>query len=367
MLENKYEILFNLRYNFIYYITAFITLIFVVEFYLKNRTYTKIQYYFFAILLLVITFFFGTRGEFVGIDTPNNVKYFTGKVKINNLSDLKDIGIYFISILISKISKNIDVFLTAIAVLYIIPIHSSIKNLKLKNPLIFFFFLFSLFFFKSMGTNTIRQGLAFSIFLYGLTIYLKDKKVVAYILFAISFIFHASIIIPIVIFLAALRIKKLKWPFLIYGLCTILAIANLKANTILGQIPIVNILVEERLDTYYIDKGNYRIGFRPDFWLFNTIFTVIGYITLKNIDKFNSVFLSKNYKVFFVAYVLLSSFFFLMFSARFSDRFGFLSWMFIPLLLLPYAQSRVKISVLNTFTVFFICVFLATIFKIISS
>lgn len=365
MLENKYEILFNLRYNFIYYITAFITLIFVLECYLKNRTYTKIQYYFLAILLLVIIFFFGTRGEFVGIDTPNNVKYFTGKVKINNLSDLKDIGIYFLSILISKISKNIDVFLTFIAALYIIPFYSSIKNLKLKNPLIFFFFLFSLFFFKSMGMNTVRQGLAFSTFFLGLVFMIKDRKLHSYILFVLSFFMHASIIIPIVILLIAKRLNNIKIAYFVYGICTLLALVNFKASLVLGQIPIVNILVEERLDTYYIDTGNYRIGFRPDFWLFNSIFAVIGYITLKHIDKFNSGFLSKNYKIFFVAYVLLSSFFFLMFSASFSDRFGFLSWMFIPLLLLPYAQSRVTVGVLNTLTVFFICVFLATIFKFI--
>ena len=362
---NPDEILFNFRYNIIYYITACITLFFVAEFYFKNKAHTKIQYFILIILLGILILLFGTRGEYVGIDTVNNIKYFTGSVKINDLGELKDIGIYFLSITFAQFSQDVDYFLTLIACIYIVPLYLSFRKLDLITPLIFFLFLFSLFFFKSMGMNTVRQGLAFSIFFLGLVSMIKDRKLHSYILFVLSFFMHASIIIPIVILLIAKRLNNIKIAYFVYGICTLLALVNFKANLVLGQIPIVNILVEERLDTYYIDTGNYRIGFRPDFWLFNSIFAGIGYITLKHIDKFNSEFLSKNYKIFFTVYLLLSSFFFLMFSARFSDRFGFLSWMFIPLLLLPYAQSRVKIGVLNTLTVFFICVFLATIFKFI--
>ncbi|MCA4782186.1 EpsG family protein [Empedobacter stercoris] len=365
MLENKYEILFNLRYNFIYYITAFITLIFVVEFYLKNRTYTKIQYYFLAILLLVITFFFGTRGEYVGTDTVNNIKYFTGRVVISDLSSLNDIGLFSLSMFLAKFSDNINFFLTAAAFIYLAPILLAIHNLQLRNPLIFFFCLLSMFYFKGMGINIQKQGIAFSFFICGISYLFNNKKIIGYSLFAVAFIFHASIIIPITVFFLSFEVKKINWVFVVYIITTLLSLINFNLNSILSNIPIVNILTESRLDTYYIDKGNYKIGFRPEFWLFNTIFTMIGYITLKNIDKFNSVFLSKNYKVFFVAYVLLSSFFFLMFSARFSDRFGLMSWVFIPLLLLPYTQIRYNLKYLNTLTIFLISVFLFIAFKFI--
>ncbi|MDM1465224.1 EpsG family protein [Myroides odoratimimus] len=365
MLENKYEILFNLRYNILYYVASFITFFFVIEFYFRGKVYDKLQSLLLGVLVIFVILLFGTRGEFVGIDTFNNIKYFTGSAYIKSLGDLKDIGIYFISVFASLYTDNIDVFLTMMAILYVVPIYKAIHKMDVRNPLIFFMFLFSLFFFKTMGMNTIRQGIAFSIFLYSLIIFLKGKKAYSYILFILSFFFHASIIIPIIVFFIAIKVKKLKLPFIVYIVCTILSILNFKANTLLGQIPIVNILVEERLESYYIDKGNYRIGFRADFWLFNTIFAVIGFVTFKNIKRFRISFINKYYYYFYVTYLFLSSFFFLMFSARFSDRFGFLSWMFIPLLLLPYAQDRVKVGLLNTLTVFLICVFLATIFKFI--
>ncbi|MDM1454778.1 EpsG family protein [Myroides odoratimimus] len=365
MLENHYEILFNYRYNFLYYIVAFFTSIFVIEFYVKNKLFTKIQYVFLGVLLFILMLLFGTRGVFVGTDTPNNIKFFTKEVQIHSLSDLKDLGIYFISIVINRFTNDIDLFLTVISVLYLMPIFFVIKKIGIKNPMIFFLFLYSLFFFKSMGMNTIRQGLASSYFLLGIVIYLKNRKKMGYLLFVTSFFLHASIIIPIMIFLAALKVKNLKWVIIIYVFSTILSVVNFKINVLLGQIPIINILVEERLDTYYVSNTNYRIGFRPDFWLFNTVFAIIGYFTLKNIDKFEDYFSSNYYKVFYVSYILLSSFFFLMFSASFSDRFGFLSWMFIPLLLMPYAQSSVRVGFLNTLSVFFISVFLFTIFKFI--
>ena len=72
---NPDEILFNFRYNIIYYITACITLFFVAEFYFKNKAHTKIQYFVLIILLGILILLFGTRGEYVGIDTVNSIKY----------------------------------------------------------------------------------------------------------------------------------------------------------------------------------------------------------------------------------------------------------------------------------------------------
>lgn len=362
---NLDEILFNFRYNIIYYITAFITLFFVLEFYFQNKAHTKLQYLFLYILGFILVFLFGTRGEFVGTDTVNNIKYFTDRVKVDSIKELNDIGLYSLSILLKRVSNNIDFFLSTTAFLFIFPLILSIKNLKLKNPLLFFFCLFSMFFFKGMGINIQKQGIAFSFFICGISYLFNNKKIIGYCLFAVAFIFHASIIIPITVFFLSFKVKKINWVFVVYIITTLLSLINFNLNSILSNIPIVNILTESRLETYYIDKGNYKIGFRPEFWLFNTIFTMIGYITLKNIDKFNSVFLSKNYKVFFVAYVLLSSFFFLMFSARFSDRFGLISWTLIPFLLTPYLQSRYTIKFLNTFTVFLICLGLFFAFKFI--
>lgn len=361
---SQFERIFNFNYNLVYYISSLFVLLLVLEFRLKNKNTQKIQEILLLILLVVIIYTFGFRTEYVGKDTPNNIKYFIRSTQVQSLTDVKDLGLYVVSIVSALFTKSIDVFLTILAMFYVAPIYLGIKNLKIKNSLIFFFFLFSFFFFRSMGINTQRQGLSFAVFFLALTYFIKNKNTIAYFLFLIAFFFHASIILPITVLLASKFIKNDKVPFIIYGVSTVLSIVNFKVYDILSQIPIVNILVEDRLQTYTnLEVDNYRVGFRPDFWLFNTIFLFIGYYTYKHIEKLN--FEEKFYRKILVCYILLSSFFFLMFSARFSDRFGFMAWMFIPFILLPYADSRKSIGVFNTLSIFFICVFIATIFKFI--
>src|SRR5690606_25570603 len=208
---NPDEILFNFRYNIIYYITACITLFFVAEFYIKNKSHTKAQNFFLILIFLCLIILFGTRGYNVGTDTLNNIKYFTGRVQIKSFSELNDLGLYTISILLQRISNNITDFLIVLAILYIVPFYISFRNLKLKNPLIFFFCIFSMFFFKGMGINIQKQGLAFSFFILGVTFIFKNIKFFGYLLFGLAFLFHASIIIPISIFFVSFKIKKTNW------------------------------------------------------------------------------------------------------------------------------------------------------------
>lgn len=360
---NAFEEIFNLRYNILYYTSAFIVLILVIEFYFKKTTTKNIQNFLLPILLLIIVVLMGNRGVEVGTDTLNNINYFKGTAQVDSLYELKDIGLYIVSIFASMFSRNTDFFLTILAFLYITPIYIGIKNLKMNNPLIFFFVLFSFFFFESMGVNTQKQGLAFSIFFCGMTYFINTNKKISYLLFGISFLFHASIIIPIATFIFVGKIKRLSIPVISYIAATILALINFNIYAVLIKIPIINVLVEERLELYFEDKGDYNIGFRPDFWIFNTIFAVIGIYTYKYADRMN--FNKSIYFRFLISYLFISSYFFLMFGARFSDRSGVLAWIFIPFLLYPYVVINKRIGWLNTFTVFIISVFLASIFKFI--
>lgn len=365
MLENNYELLFNFKYNFLYYIVAFITLIFVIEFYIKKRDLIKGQSILLFIVIITLILLFGTRGEYVGTDTQNNIKYFTGEVQIVSLSGLNDIGLYSVSMIVSKFSNDINVFLIFTAILFLTPFLIVVKNLQLRAPLFFFFCFFSMFFFKGMGINIQKQGISFSFFLLGISYLFSQRKIMSYILFTVAFLFHASIVIPIVVFFISFKVKKTNRIFIVYIVASVLSFLNVNFYSVLSSIPVVNILVESRLDSYYNDVGNYKIGFRPEFWIFNSFFAVIGYITLRNIERFKTILFSKYYKVFYISYMLLSSFFFLMFSARFSDRFGLMSWTLIPFLLLPYLQSTITVKGLNIVSVYFICLLLFFIFNTI--
>lgn len=353
---------FNLRFTLVYLSVAFFAIILINEYVNKRKNSDEIQNILLLFYALVMIFLIGMRDKKVGSDSERSLIYFTGSRVIKSLSELKDVGTYFISIIARKLSDNYKAFFTLNAIMYVTPIVIGIQNLTKKNRFLVFFIVISMFFFKTMGINTTRQGISFSFFFLAVTFFDK-KKWLSIIFFIVAFLNHASIIIPIAVFLMSGMFKDLKVIFFIYIAATVLSIMNFNLNEVLGKIPVINILVQERLDQYYSKAPliAYRTGFRADFFVFNTIFAVIGYYTLKKIEIIEEYL---SYRRFYVTYILTSSFFFLMFSAAFSDRFGFLSWIFIPFLIYPYTQTTKKIGYINLFGVFFICLFLFLIFNL---
>ncbi|TGN26695.1 EpsG family protein [Empedobacter tilapiae] len=354
---------FNTKFTLIYLGLSFITFVLICEYIIKNKSSNKIQNVFLILFAFIFIILIGTRDKIVGADSERTLIFFTGARVIKSLSELKDIGIYIVSMLARSISDNYKTFFTFNAILYIIPIIIGIFNLTKKNRLVFFFIIVSMFFFKTMGINTTRQGIAFSFFFLALTMFSK-KKWLSILFFIVAFFNHASIIIPIAFYLLSTKIKNVNLVIGIYIIATVLSLLNFNLNSFLGKIPIINILVEERMDLYYKQEYQlvYQTGFRINFFTFNTIFAIIGYITLNNLKK--KIEHYDEYKRYYVCFMLASSFFFLMFSAAFSDRFGFLSWIFIPFLLLPYTQTNKKIGYLNMFGIFFICIALFLIFNL---
>lgn len=353
---------FDLRFTLVYMSVALFTVLLINEYVYRRKNSDDVQNFLLLFYALVMILLIGIRDKKVGTDSERTLIYFTGAKVVRSLSELKDMGIYFISLFARKISDNYKVFFTLNAALYVTPIIIGIRNLTQKNRFLIFFIIVSMFFFKTMGINTTRQGIAFSFFFLAVT-YFDRKKWLSIVFFIVAFFNHASIIIPIIVFILSTRINNLKVIFLIYVSATALSLVNFNLNELLGKIPVINVLVEERLDQYYSKgaKVAYKTGFRANFFIFNTIFAVIGYYTLKNIGNIEEYL---KYKRFYVTYMLTSAFFFLMFSAAFSDRFGFLSWIFIPFLMYPYTQTNQKIGFFNLFGVFFICFFLFLMFNL---
>ncbi|SIR12463.1 EpsG family protein [Chryseobacterium sp. RU33C] len=353
---------FDLRFTLIYMSVALFAVILINEYVYRRKNSDDVQNFLLLFYALVMIVIIGTRDKVVGADSARTLVYFNGSRVIKSLSELKDVGTYFISLLARKLSDNYKVFFTINAMLYITPIVIGIRNLTGKNRFLVFFIVISMFFFKAMGINTTKQGIAFSFFFLAMTFYNK-KRWLSLVFFTIAFFNHASIIIPIVVFFMSTKINNLKVIFSIYIAATVLSLVSFNLNELLGKIPIINILVEERLDQYYSKgaKVAYKTGFRANFFIFNTIFAVIGYYTLKSIEDIEE---HLKYKRFYVTYMLTSAFFFLMFSAAFSDRFGVLSWIFIPFLMYPYTQTRNKMGLINMFGIFLLCFFLFLIFNL---
>ena len=219
----------------------------------------------------------------------------------------------------------------------------------------------SLFFFKNMGMNIIRQGVANILVLYGITLY-KDKKFIAGVVcFILGFSFQASVLFPILAWFAC-RYISLKASLITLVICSVLSIMGFGLEKIGGFLPFLNGYFDNRFDSY-IDKtisDSYVLGFRANFFAFNWGFILIGLWIRKRLD--NSELQDKILKTF----ILLSSIFFLYFNLPYSDRIGLLSWMFIPLIMLPvFRKDNPKI--IYKISAYFLFIIIFAIFVIFPS
>lgn len=342
---NSNEILFNRLFLSIYFFLSLSVCVLIKIGNSSNKKTDQLQnlaVVFYAILFL---FLFGFRGFDIGVDTETYLSMF------ENSKDLVfvDFGFGFLNrFLVDKISNRGFIFLMAF--MYIIPMILALFRIIKTNRLLLFFCITSFFFFKSMGMNTIRQGVGFSFFFLSLT-YDSNKRL-RYLFMFLALSIHLSIVIPIIVFEASKYIRNIKYPIFVFILCTFLSILKFNIYALFQNIPLISIA--DKMESYSnVDASDYKIGFRIDFFFFNLLFAIIGYHIYKNTQS-SLKYLS--------SYFILSGFFFLMFNSGYSDRYGFLSWIFIPLIILPVLNGEKINKFINISSILSFCFFIAIIF-----
>jgi hypothetical protein len=226
-------------------------------------------------------------------------------------------------------------FFLVCAVLYIFPLYKASKNwLGSDNYLLFLMFVAS-FSFWPYGVNGIRNGIATSLFV--LAISSTKKKYLKYGLLVMSYFIHASLIIPIVAFALTLFYKNPKHYLLGWLLCIPLSLA-------LGSVFEVFFASlgfgDDRL-RYLID-GNVNndtfayTGFRWDFLIYSASAIFAGYYFIIRRN-----FKSPIYIQLFNIYAIANAFWILVIRANFSNRFAYLSW-FLMAVIIFYPFFRMK-------------------------
>lgn len=351
---NQIEFIFNRNFNLVYLVMLFVSLIIMAEVFIKKRPIRRVQNVAVIVFATIFVFIFGLRNKIIGADTEMYIEFFHDI----EFLDLNDVGFVLFIKIIKFIFNDVRLFLLITAFTYIVTICFLIKRKNYKYPFIFFFCWVSLFFFKSMGINTIRQGIAAGFFLLGLTYRNKFYKY-GFMILACSF--HISMVLPLFFFLAVTYYRNIKFYIIFYFLGAISSIIKFDIITKIGLLSGLN-NVKEKADTYsQISSEIYKVGFRIDFFIFNSVFAILGYFIYKN--KSNN---DPNYTTYYGCYLLLSAVFFSMFNVGFSDRYGFMSWMFIPLLISPiFENDNIKLKLINPFSMYILCVFLAFLFYFI--
>ncbi|MBP0902474.1 EpsG family protein [Mariniflexile gromovii] len=225
-------------------------------------------------------------------------------------------------------------FFLLCATIYIYPMFVVSKKLFRQYWFYAFFMFVVSFSFWSFGVNGMRNGMATSIFLLALS-FANNKKLMIF-LFFISSLFHETMYLPILAYTLTLFVKNPSWYFKGWLIAIPLSIAmgsfweNLFASLGFG---------DERLSGYLVgekDEAFVNSGFRYDFLFYSSFAVVTGaYFIFKK--KFNDTFYTQIFNI----YLTANAFWVLIIRANFSNRFAYLSWFLMPLIIIyPFIKSN---------------------------
>lgn len=304
-----------------------------------EKSYSASYFNFFGYLFLVFMILYIGLRPIHGIftDMKTYAKIYERMQNGNNVVIEKDVVFNtFMKLCSSFISAR--AFFFVIAFIYIMPCYLFAQKYFHKYWFYAFFMFAGSFSFWAYGTNGLRNGIATAVFIWGLCY--RDKKILMYSFFFLSYLLHASLVVPVMAFLVSGLYKKPKIYIYIWLATIPLSLAGGSAwNSFFASLG----FEESRTQAYLTgDLEKYssqfsKTGFRWDFLLFSGTAVYAGYyfIFKKNIvDKF--------YIHLFGTYCIANAFWILVITAAFSNRFAYLSWFLMPVVI-AYPICKYKI------------------------
>ncbi|TXF77557.1 EpsG family protein [Chryseobacterium sp.] len=327
---------FNTLYNTVIIFIAFVALYFSAAIDIKKRNFTKTGLVFAFATLVALLLLFGLRDKEIGTDT---LMYYWQYKNYRHYEQGTDFLMGFVFTGLNQFSNDPTLYFFVMAFLYLATFGFAFfyyaRSLGSNVYLVLFSFI-SLFFFEAMGINTIRQGVSLGFFALALSQYYKEpvtffkKSVIIFAVLSVGF--HLTGLIPVILFLLVISLRKIRlgYYYFLYFFTLVLSVFSVSILTFKDYIGFL--LIDERRSGYLeVAKFSklYSIGFKPQFVAFNTLFLLF----FVYIRKF--VYVSDGSTQLFKYYLLSSSLFFMVFQLPYSDRWGVMSWVVIPFLLVP--------------------------------
>lgn len=223
----------------------------------------------------------------------------------------------------SKIMSNTGFFLTCI-IIYIVPTWLAVKKWFKGGAFYAILFIITSFSFWAYGVNGIRNGMATSIFIFALS-RSKIQYQILWMLIAINT--HNSMYLPFLAFLLAYFVTKPKYFLMFWFFCIPFSlVAGGFFQTFFAT------MFEDDRSSYLtndVDEKQFsNTGFRWDFLLYSASAVYAGwyYIYKRN-------FKDRTYEVIYCTYLFANSFWILVIEANFSNRFAYLSWFLMPIVI----------------------------------
>lgn len=182
-------------------------------------------------------------------------------------------------------------------------------------------------FFVAYGVNTIRAGFAMALAILAMSCWYRNKWW-AILFGALAVGSHLSVALTVTAFVAAVWIKRPRLCFFVWLVCIGLSLAaGSFFESTLGDL-----VEDERMQDYTqvaAAQTHYRVGFRWDFVVFSLLPMIVGWYYI-----YRKHFKDIVYKTLYCTYILSNCVWVLLIRANFSDRFAYLSWALMPILLI---------------------------------
>jgi hypothetical protein len=293
---------------------------------LDSNLITKYNKNFGKIILFFVLLYMGLRpihGVFVDMITYNRgfIRYAEGAMIVS----ANDLFFHvFTKFLSSFVSASTYFFLCA--TLYVVPLYVVCKKWFHSYWLYGFLFLVCAFSFWAYGTNGIRNGIAGSLFLLGVS---REKRFWQVIWFVLAIGFHKTMLLPIAGFVLSNFCNQPKTMIVFWALCVPLSlIGGGFFESFFGSIG----FDDERMGYFNseIEEGKFSsTGFRWDFLLYSSAGVFAGWFYIVK-RKYND----KIYFILFNTYLFANAFWILVIRASYSNRFAYLSWFMIGLVII---------------------------------
>lgn len=287
-----------------------------------------------TILLLFVLLYMGLRpisGVFADMRTYETTfnHYYNGGA----ITSQKDYLFHYFTFTASKI-MTVEAYFFVCACLYVVPLWFVSK--KWFGPRSFYAFLLLLcsFSFWAYGTNGIRNGIASSLFLLAIS---RDRRVWTIVILLIAINVHKSMLMPIGGYVLAHFYTKPK-AFLFFWILSI-PLSLLAGGAF--QVLLASFVEDDRAT--YLTGGNVNndnfssTGFRWDFLIYSATAVFMGYYYI-----FKRNYKDKIYSTLYCTYLMTNALWILVIKANFSNRFAFLSWFMMALVMLyPILKTKI--------------------------
>lgn len=220
---------------------------------------------------------------------------------------------------------TVEIYFLLCAALYVVPLYLVSKKWFREHWFYSFLFLVVSFSFWAYGTNGIRNGIAGSLFLLAIS---KEKRLFQVLWLFLAINFHQSMMLPALGFVVA---QFLKNPRYIIGLWLLCIPFSLVApgfwESFFGNLGFDDERLGYLTDDTYADAFS-SSGFRWDFLLYSSVAVFAGwyYIVKKGFND-------KIYYWLYITYTFANAFWILVIRASFSNRFAYLSWFMMALVI----------------------------------